>query len=126
MLLAVLHRHAGLFLNDQDVFANVVGGIKISETASDLALVLAIVSSLLNKPINCKLAAFGELGLTGEIRPVQAGQARIKEAEKLGFDAVVLPQANMPKPNGRGKAKQKIDLVPMNHVEQALRYLQEL
>jgi DNA repair protein RadA/Sms len=126
MLLAVLHRHAGLFLNDQDVFANVVGGIRISETASDLALVLAIVSSLLNKPINCKLAAFGELGLTGEIRPVQAGQARIKEAEKLGFDAVILPQANMPKPAGRGKAKQKIDLIPMNYVEQALRYLQEL
>ncbi len=126
MLLAVLHRHAGLFLNDQDVFANVVGGVRISETASDLALVLAIISSLLNKPINCKLAAFGELGLTGEIRPVQAGQARIKEAEKLGFDAVILPQANMPKPDGRGKANHKIDLIPMNHVEQALHYLQEL
>jgi DNA repair protein RadA/Sms len=126
MLLAILHRHAGLFLNDQDVFANVVGGIKISETASDLALVLAIVSSLLNKAINCKLAAFGELGLTGEIRPVQGGQARIKEAEKLGFDAVILPQANMPKQNRQKKAEQNIELIPMSNIQQAINYLQEL
>lgn len=126
MLLAVLHRHAGLFLNDQDVFANVVGGIKISETASDLALVLAIVSSLLNKAINCKLAAFGEIGLTGEIRPVQGGQARIKEAEKLGFDAVILPQANMPKQGRQKKADFNIELIPMNNIQQAINYLQEL
>jgi DNA repair protein RadA/Sms len=126
MLLAVLHRHGGLFLNDQDVFANVVGGIKVSETASDLALVLAIISSLLNKPINCKLAAFGELGLTGEIRPVQGGQARIKEAQKLGFDVVILPRANMPKAAVREKVEQKIKLIPMNHIQQALSYLQEL
>ena len=125
MLLAVLHRHAGLFLNDQDVFANVVGGIKISETASDLALVLAIISSLLNKPINCKLAAFGELGLTGEIRPVQGGQARIKEAQKLGFDAVILPQANMPKEEKQNSGKQNIKLIPMNHIQQAIDYLQD-
>jgi DNA repair protein RadA/Sms len=126
MLLAVLHRHAGLFLNDQDVFANVVGGLKISETASDLALVLAIISSLLNKPINCKLAAFGELGLTGEIRPVQGGQARIKEAQKLGFDAVILPQANMPKEERQNRSEQDIKLIPMNHIQQAISYLQEL
>ncbi len=126
MLLAVLHRHAGLFLNDQDVFTNVVGGIKISETASDMALVLAIISSLLNKPINCKLAAFGELGLTGEIRPVQGGQARIREAEKLGFDVVVLPQANMPKQGKRESADQKIKLIPMKHIQQAISYIQEL
>jgi len=126
MLLAVLHRHAGLFLNDQDVFANVVGGIKISETASDMALVLAIVSSLLNKPINCKLAAFGEIGLTGEIRPVQGGQARIKEAEKLGFDVVILPQANMPKDDKQQAAARKIKLIPMTHIQQAISYIQEL
>ena len=126
MLLAVLHRHAGLFLNDQDVFANVVGGIKISETASDLALVLAIISSLLNKPINCKLAAFGELGLTGEIRPVQGGQARIREAQKLGFDTVILPLANMPKEDKQNSGKQKIRLIPLNHIQQAISYLQEL
>jgi DNA repair protein RadA/Sms len=126
MLLAVLHRHAGLFLNDQDVFANVVGGIKISETASDLALVLAIVSSLLNKAINCKLAAFGEIGLTGEIRPVQGGQARIKEAEKLGFDAVILPQANMPKQGRQKKTDFNIELIPMNNIQQAINYLQGL
>lgn len=126
MLLAVLHRHGGLFLNDQDVFANVVGGIKVSETASDLALVLAIISSLLNKPINCKLAAFGELGLTGEIRPVQGGQARIKEAQKLGFDVVILPRANMPKAAVGEKVEQRIKLIPMNHIQQALSYFQEL
>lgn len=126
MLLAVLHRHGGLFLNDQDVFANVVGGIKVSETASDLALALAIVSSLLNKAINCKLAAFGELGLTGEIRPVQGGQTRIKEAQKLGFDAVILPEANMPKSGARAKMEREIKLIPMNHIQQALSYLQAL
>jgi len=125
MLLAVLHRHGGLFLNDQDVFANVVGGIKVSETASDLALVLAIVSSLLNKPINCKLVAFGELGLTGEIRPVQGGQARIKEAQKLGFEVVILPEANMPKAAERKKTEASIKLIPMNHIQQALAYIQE-
>lgn len=126
MLLAVLHRHGGLFLNDQDVFANVVGGIKVSETASDLALALAIVSSLLNKAVNCKLAAFGELGLTGEIRPVQGGQTRIKEARKLGFDAVILPEANMPKAGARAKIEREIELIPMNHIQQALSYLQAL
>lgn len=126
MLLAVLHRHGGLFLNDQDVFANVVGGIKVSETASDLALALAIVSSLLNKAVNCKLAAFGELGLTGEIRPVQGGQTRIKEALKLGFDTVILPEANMPKAGARAKIEREINLIPMNHIQQALSYLQAL
>ena len=125
MLLAVLHRHGGLFLNDQDVFANVVGGIKISETAADLPLALAIVSSLLNKPINCKLAAFGELGLTGEIRPVQGGQDRIREAAKLGFEVVILPQANMPKADARKKIEQEIELIPMQHIQTALAYLQQ-
>lgn len=123
MLLAVLHRHGGLFLNDQDVFANVVGGIKVSETASDLPLILAIVSSLLNQVIHCKLAAFGEVGLTGEIRPVQGGQGRIKEAQKLGFDAVILPKANMPK--GAECKQMGVKLIPMTHVDQALAYLRE-
>lgn len=125
MLLAVLHRHGGLFLNDQDVFANVVGGIKLSETASDVPLALAIVSSLLNKPINCKLAAFGELGLTGEIRPVQGGQDRIREAQKLGFEAVILPEANMPKAAIRQKIEAEIKLIPMKHIQAAVAYIQE-
>lgn len=124
MLLAVLHRHAGLFLNDQDVFANVVGGVKISETAADLPLVLAIVSSLLNRPINCKLAAFGEVGLTGEIRPVQGGQTRIREAAKLGFDVVILPQGNMPRSNEGKQLEKEIKLFPLEHIQQALDYIQ--
>ncbi len=119
MLLAILHRHGGLMLSDQDVFANVVGGIKVTETASDLALVIALVSSLLNRAIGSKLVAFGELGLTGEIRPVQGGQDRIKEAKKLGFDSVMLPKANVPK-----KALSDIKLIPVQHVQQVLEYIQ--
>lgn len=119
MLLAVVHRHAGLFLNDQDVFANVVGGVRVTETASDLALLLAVVSSLLNQPMGSKLAAFGEIGLTGELRPVQSGEARIKEAAKLGFELVLVPAANAPK-------KQKnlgIKVIPIRHVQDAISFL---
>ncbi len=119
MLLAILHRHGGLMLSDQDVFANVVGGIKVSETASDLAVVIALVSSLLNRSIGSKLVAFGELGLTGEIRPVQGGQDRIKEAKKLGFESVMLPKANVPK-----KPMSDIKLVPVTHIQQVLEFLQ--
>ncbi|MFT5259713.1 MAG: DNA repair protein RadA/Sms [Saprospiraceae bacterium] len=119
MLLAILHRHGGLMLSDQDVFANVVGGIKVTETASDLAVVIALISSLLNRSIGSKLVAFGELGLTGEIRPVQGGQDRIKEARKLGFDSVMLPKANVPK-----KPVSDIKLVPVTHIQQVLEFLQ--
>ena len=97
MLLAVLHRHGGIPCYDQDVFVNAVGGVKITEPAVDLAVALAVVSSLRNKPIPHKLAVFGEIGLAGEIRPVQRGQERLKEAAKLGFTQALCPKANLPK-----------------------------
>ncbi len=97
MLLAVLHRHGGVACYDQDVFVNAVGGVKITEPAVDLAVALAVVSSLRNKPIPHRLAVFGEIGLAGEIRPVQRGQERLKEAAKLGFSQALCPKANLPK-----------------------------
>lgn len=97
MLLAVLHRHGGLAVGDQDVFVNAVGGIRVAETSSDLALLLAIVSSLRNKPLPRDLVAFGEVGLSGEIRPVPSGQERLREAAKHGFRTAVVPKANLPK-----------------------------
>ena len=97
MLLAVLHRHGGVPCYDQDVFVNAVGGVKITEPAVDLAVAMAVVSSLRNQPIPHKLAVFGEVGLAGEIRPVQRGQERLKEAAKLGFTQALCPKANLPK-----------------------------
>ena len=97
MLLAVLHRHAGIACFDQDVFVNAVGGVRISEPAADLAVLLAIVSSFKNKPLPEKMVVFGEVGLAGEVRPVQRGQERLKEAAKLGFTSAVIPKANKPK-----------------------------
>lgn len=97
MLLAVLHRHAGVACFDQDVFINAVGGVKISEPAVDLAVLLSIVSSFKNKPLLNKLIVFGEVGLAGEVRPVQRGQERLKEAAKLGFTHAIIPKANAPK-----------------------------
>jgi len=97
MLLAVLHRHAGIACFDQDVFVNAVGGVKITEPAADLAVLLAIVSSLRNKPLPEKMVVFGEVGLAGEIRPVQRGQERLKEAAKLGFTHAIIPKGNKPK-----------------------------
>ena len=97
LLLAVLHRHAGIACFDQDVFINAVGGMKISEPAADLAVMMAIVSSLTNKPLPEKLVVFGEVGLAGEVRPVQRGQERLKEAAKLGFTQALIPEANKPK-----------------------------
>ncbi len=97
MLLAVLHRHAGIAVFDQDVFVNAVGGVRIDEPAADLPVLLAIVSSLRNQPLPGKLVAFGEIGLAGEIRPVQRGQERLREAAKLGFTRAIVPRANLPK-----------------------------
>lgn len=97
MLLAVLHRHAGIVCFDQDVFVNAVGGVRIAEPAADLAVLAAIVSSLKNKPLQPKLVAFGEVGLAGEIRPAPRGQERLKEAAKLGFTHALIPKANAPK-----------------------------
>ena len=97
MLLAVLHRHGGIACYDQDVFVNAVGGVRITEPAVDLAVIMAVVSSIRNKPLPHKLAVFGEIGLSGEVRPVQRGQERQKEATKLGFTQVLAPKANLPK-----------------------------
>ncbi len=97
MLLAVLHRHGGLHVGDQDVFANVVGGVKVLETSADLALLSAIVSSFRDKVLPRDLVIFGEVGLSGEIRPVPSGQERLQEAAKHGFTRAIVPKSNMPK-----------------------------
>ena len=97
LLLAVLHRHAGIACFDQDVFLNAVGGVKISEPAADLAVLLAIQSSIRNRALPKELIVFGEVGLAGEIRPCPRGQERLKEAAKLGFTVAIIPKANMPK-----------------------------
>ena len=95
MLLAVLHRHGGYQMYDQDVFVNAVGGIKVSEPAADLAVTLAVVSSLAGKPLDQDLIVFGEVGLSGEVRPVQRGDDRLREAAKLGFNRAIIPKENM-------------------------------
>ncbi|MGB0965388.1 MAG: DNA repair protein RadA [Litorivicinus sp.] len=97
MLLAVLHRHGNILIGDQDVFANVVGGVRLTETGGDLALVLALVSSFRGRALPADLAVFGEIGLGGEIRPVSGGQERIIEASKHGFKRLMVPAANQPK-----------------------------
>lgn len=97
LLLAVLHRHGGLQMSDQDVFVNVVGGVKVTETSADLALLLALISSFRNRPLPQDLVVFGEVGLAGEIRPVPSGQERIGEAAKHGFKRAIVPFANRPK-----------------------------
>ena len=97
LLLAVLHRHGGLQMADQDVFVNVVGGVKVSETGADLALLLALISSFRNQPLPQDLVIFGEVGLAGEIRPVPSGQERISEAAKHGFKRAIVPFGNKPK-----------------------------
>ena len=99
MLLAVLHRHGGIATYDQDVFINVVGGVRVQETAADLAIIAATYSSLRSRPLGKDLAVFGEIGLAGEVRPVARGQDRIREVAKLGFKRVLLPAANVPKKN---------------------------
>ncbi|HNT63730.1 MAG TPA: magnesium chelatase domain-containing protein, partial [Candidatus Desulfobacillus denitrificans] len=121
MLLAVLHRHAGIACFDQDVFVNAVGGVKIGEPAADLAVLLAIVSSLRNRPLPQKLIAFGEVGLAGEIRPAPRGQERLKEAAKLGFTHALIPKANAPKQAIKG-----IEVIALERVEQAVDKLREL
>ena len=115
MLLAVLHRHAAVSCADQDVFVNAVGGVKIAEPAADLAVMLAIVSSLRGKPLPGKLVAFGEVGLAGEIRPTPRGQERLKEAAKLGFTRALVPKANAPK-----QALKGLDVIAVDRVEQAI------
>jgi len=121
MLLAVLHRHAGVVCFDQDVFVNAVGGVKIAEPAADLAVLLAIVSSLRNQPLPAKLIVFGEIGLAGEIRPAPRGQERLKEAAKLGFTHALIPEANRPK-----QAIAGLTVIAVRRVEQAVERLREL
>jgi DNA repair protein RadA/Sms len=97
MLLAVLHRHGGVGVYDQDVFVNIVGGIRVQETAADLPVLLAVLSSLRDRPLPEKTVAFGEVGLSGEIRPVPNGEERLKEAATHGFRRAIVPKANAPK-----------------------------
>jgi DNA repair protein RadA/Sms len=115
MLLAVLHRHGGIGLFDQDVYLNVVGGVRISETAADLPVLLAVLSSFRDRPLPLGLAAFGEVGLAGEIRPVPNGQERLKEAVKHGFTRVILPKANAPKQPPSG-----VEVVAVSRLSEAL------
>jgi DNA repair protein RadA/Sms len=118
MLLAVLHRHAGIVCFDQDVFVNAVGGVRIQEPAADLAVMLSVVSSLLNKSLNNKLIVFGEVGLTGEIRPAPRGQERLREAAKLGFTHAIIPKGNAPRQPIPG-----IEVTAIDRVEQAIDHL---
>ncbi len=118
MLLAVLHRHGGVVTYDQDVFVNVVGGVRVMETAADLALLLTVVSSLRNKPLPQDLVVFGEVGLSGEIRPVQSGQERLHEAAKHGFTRAIIPKANAPKNGIKG-----MEIVSVSHLSEALSHI---
>jgi DNA repair protein RadA/Sms len=118
MLLAVMNRHGGLHTGDQDVYVNVVGGIKVAETSSDLALVMAILSSFRNRPLPMDMMIFGEVGLSGEIRPVPSGQERIREAAKHGFKKAIVPKANMPKDKIDG-----LEIIPVTKISEALDYL---
>ena len=121
MLLAVLHRHAGIACFDQDVFVNAVGGVRIGEPAADLAVLLAIVSSLSDRAIPARVLAFGEIGLAGEVRPAPRGQDRLKEAAKLGFERAIIPASNRPKHRMAGLA-----VIAVERVEQAVRVLRDL
>jgi DNA repair protein RadA/Sms len=115
MMLAVMHRHAGIACMDQDVFVNAVGGVRISEPAADLAVMLAIQSSLRGRPLPRGFIAFGEVGLAGEVRPAPRGQERLKEAAKLGFSVAIVPKANAPR-----KPIEGLTLHTVERIEQAI------
>ena len=115
MLLAVLHRHGGIAMFDQDVYINVVGGVRITETAADLPVLLAVLSSFRDRPLPRELAIFGEVGLAGEIRPVPSGQERLHEAVKHGFKRVILPRANAPK-----KPVDGVEVIAVDRLSDAL------
>ena len=118
MLLAVLHRQAGVATFDQDVFVNAVGGVRIQEPAADLAVLLAILSSMRNRPLPRGMVAFGEVGLAGEVRPAPRGQERLREAAKLGFSVAIIPKANAPKQKIEG-----LEVIAVERLEQALERL---
>ncbi len=117
LLIAIMQRHLGIQLYDQDIFLNIVGGVKVAEPALDLAAVLAIISSFKNRPLAEKLAVCGEIGLSGEIRTIQKGQDRIKEATKLGFTKIIVPKANAPKDKISG-----VEVVAVDSLEQVIQY----
>ena len=119
MLLAVLHRRAGINTADQDVFINVVGGIRITETAADLAIILAAISSLKNMPLPQDLIVFGEVGLAGEIRTVQNGLERLNEAVKHGFKKAIIPKSNQPKQDIEG-----MEVIAVSRLSDAISQLQ--
>ena len=121
MLIAVLHRHAAIACFDQDVFVNAVGGVKITEPAADLAIVMAMVSSLQQRPLPRRLVVFGEVGLTGEIRPAPRGQERLKEAVKLGFTTAIIPKANTPRQPISG-----LTVIAVDRLEEAVSCLRDL
>lgn len=121
MMLAVLHRHGGLFSGDQDVYLNVVGGVKVAETSADLASLVAVVSSLRNRSLPNDLCVFGEIGLSGEVRPVPSGEERIREAAKHGFKTALVPEKNAPRKGIPG-----IRVVPVRNIQHALDELQAL
>jgi DNA repair protein RadA/Sms len=121
MLLAVLHRHAGIAAFDQDVFINAVGGVRISEPAADLAVLLAINSSMRNKALPRGLVVFGEVGLAGEIRPAPRGQERLREAAKLGFSIAMIPKSNAPKQKIEG-----MTIIAVERIDEAFNKLREL
>jgi DNA repair protein RadA/Sms len=118
LLLAVLHRHGGLMMHDQDVFVNAVGGVKVTETGADLALLLAMVSSFRNHIVERDFVAFGEVGLSGEIRPVPNGQERLVEAAKHGFRRAIVPKANVPK-----KLISNMEIIAVTRLSEALEAL---
>ncbi|MCK5091875.1 MAG: DNA repair protein RadA, partial [Gammaproteobacteria bacterium] len=116
MLLAVLHRHGGIAMYDQDVFVNVVGGIRINETAADLPVLLAVLSSFRSKPLPEDLIVFGEVGLAGEIRPVPNGLERIREAAKHGYKRAIVPKANAPKKS----SIKDMEIIPVQRLSEAI------
>jgi DNA repair protein RadA/Sms len=121
MLLAVLHRHAGIATFEQDVFVNAVGGVRIAEPAADLAVCLAVVSSFADRAIARNVAVFGEIGLAGEVRPAPRGQDRLREVAKLGFEKAIVPKANLPKGKLAG-----LEIFAVERVDQAVQLLRNL
>ena len=118
----MLHRHGGAAVHDQDVFVNVVGGIRVQETAADLPVLLAVLSSFRDRPLPDKLVAFGEIGLSGEIRPVPNGEERLREAATHGFRNAIVPKANAPKRGSMGE----LNIIGVDRLSDALDALAEV
>ncbi|HEX6929383.1 MAG TPA: magnesium chelatase domain-containing protein, partial [Gammaproteobacteria bacterium] len=116
MLLAVLHRHGGIAMADQDVFVNVVGGLRVAETAADLPVLLAALSSFRDRPLDAGLVMFGEVGLAGEVRPVYNGEERLREAAKHGFGRAIVPKGNAP----RSLKIEGMKIVPVQRLSEAV------